>query len=163
MRRRTAERLARLYPRAWRARFGPEFVDLLEAETLAPRMLLDVLRAALAERLLNLSGLETSAMTAYPTSVISLARRPSAFIPILMSVTALAIVMASVANMGPVRPTDEGAAAHIFQLLVVGEVPVLAFFVVRWILKDLRAALTILAVQAAAIGLAIFPVFYFRL
>jgi hypothetical protein len=163
MRRSTAERLARLYPRVWRARFGAEFVDLLEAQALGPRVLLDVLRAALAERLLNLSGLETSAMTAYPTSVLALARRPSGFIPVLMSLTALAIVIASLATMGPVRPTDEGAAAHIFQLLLVGEVPVLVFFVVRWLPRDIRAALTILAIQAAAIGLAIFPVLYFGL
>jgi hypothetical protein len=130
---------------------------------LGPRVLLDVLLAAIAERLLKLSGLETSAMTAYPTTVIALARRPSGFIPVLMSLTALAIVITSVATMGPVRPTDEGTAAHLFQLLIVGEVPVLMFFVVRWLPKDLRAALTILAIQAAAIGLAIFPVFYFGL
>jgi hypothetical protein len=162
MRRSTAERLAKLYPRAWRARFGAEFVDLLEAEALGSRVMLDVLRAALAERLLNLSGLETSA-AAYPTSVIALARRPSGFIPVLMSLTALAIVIAAVATMGPVRPTDEGTAAHSFQLLIVGEVPLLVFFVVRWLPKDLRAALTVLAIQAAAIGLAIFSVFYFGL
>jgi len=163
MRRSTAERLAKLYPGAWRARFGAEFVDLLEAEALGSRVMLDVLRAALVERLLNLSGLETSAMPAYPTSVIALARRPSGFVPVLMSLTALAIVIASVATMGAVRPTDEGTAAHSFQLLIVGEVPLLVFFVVRWLPKDLRAALTVLAIQAAAIGLAIFSVFYFRL
>jgi len=162
MRRSAAERLARLYPGAWRARFGIEFVDLLEAEALGPRVVLDVLGAVLAERLLNLSGLETGA-TAYPTSVIALARRPSGFLPVLMSLSALAIVVATVATTGPVRPTDEGAAAHSFQLLIAGEVPLLVFFVVRWLRKDLRAALTVLAVQAAAIGLAMFSVFYFRL
>lgn len=162
MRRRTAERLAGLYPTAWHARFGAEFVDLLEAETLGPRVMLDVLRAALAERLLNLSGLETST-TAYPTSVIALARRPSGFIPVLMSFTAFAILVVYVAIVGAVRPTEEGTVAHTFKLLLASEVPLLAFFVVRWLRKDLRAALTVLAIQAAAIGLAILSVPFFGL
>jgi hypothetical protein len=34
MKRRSAERLAKLYPKAWRERFGVEFADLLEAEAL---------------------------------------------------------------------------------------------------------------------------------
>lgn len=163
MRRRTAQRLAKLYPATWQARFGPEFADVLESEALGPRVLLDVLHAALAERLLNISGLETGAMTPYPTSVIALARRPSGFVPVLMSLTAFAVVIASIGATGPVREPDEGAAAHIFQLLIVGELPLLAFFVVRWLRRDFRAALTILAIQAAAIGLALFPVWYFRL
>lgn len=163
MRRSSAERLARLYPGAWRARFGAEFADLLEAEALGPRVMLDVLRAALAERLLNVSGLETGPTPAYPASVVALARRPSGFVPVLMSLAAFAIVIVSVATLGPVRPKDEGAAAHSFQLLIAGEVPLLAFFVVRWLRKDIRAALTVLAIQAAAIGLAIFSVPFFGL
>ncbi len=163
MRKRTAEQLAKLYPRAWRARFSAEFVDILEAEPIGLRILLDVVRAAAAERLLNLSGLETHTMHAYSDRVIRLAGQPSGFVPMLMSLTALAIVVGAVTAMGGVRQSDEGAAAHIFQLLIAGELPLLALFAMRWLRKDLKAACTILVAQAAAIGVAFFPVWYFHL
>jgi hypothetical protein len=44
--------LLRLYPRAWRERYGDEFAALITAEGLRPRVLLDVLRSALGERLI---------------------------------------------------------------------------------------------------------------
>jgi hypothetical protein len=163
MRQRTAEKLARLYPRAWRARFGPEFIDFLEAEPLRVKLVLDILRASLAERLFDLSGLASLTVAAYPASVIVLAKRPSAFIPIMMSFAALAVVILALAVAGVVREHDEGAAAHIFQLLITGEGPFLAFFILRWVRKDLRAALTVLAMQSGALGLALFPVWYFGL
>lgn len=147
----------------WRTRFGVEFADILEPQALGPRVFLDIVRAALVERLLNVSGLETSAMHAYPRSVFILARRPSGFIPVLMSLMALAVVVASLATMGAARPTDEGTAAHLFQILIGGELPILVFFAARWLQQDSRAALTILTVQAIAIGLAVFPVLYFGL
>lgn len=107
-------------------------------------------------------GLETS-MTSYPTDVRTLARRPSGFIPILMSLAALAVVIASLATTGPVRQPDEGPAAHLFQLLVVGQIPVLAFFAAKWARQHPRAVLTILAVQAGVLALALFPVWWFQL
>jgi hypothetical protein len=163
MKRSTAERLASLYPKAWRARFEAEFVDLLEEQPFGPRLLLDVASFATLERLFNPSGSETHAMTPYPTSVIALARRPSGFVPLLMSMTALAIVLWTLATAGPVRQADEGAAAHLFQLLIVGEVPLLAFFLWRWLRQDARAALTLLAIHAGAIGLAFLPVWWLGL
>src|SRR6185437_2256850 len=39
--------LLRLYPRAWRQRYGPEFTALLEQQPLTPRSVLDVVRGAL--------------------------------------------------------------------------------------------------------------------
>jgi hypothetical protein len=158
-----AQRLVRLYPPGWRARFGVEFVRLLEGEALGPRVLLDVLGAAFAERLFDLSGLETASMVAYPERVVALARRPSAFIPVLMSLTAVSLVLGRIAVVGAAREPDEGAVAHLFQLLIAGEAPILGFFVLRWLRKDLRAALPILAIQAAAISGALFPVWCFGL
>jgi hypothetical protein len=163
MKRETAERLARLYPPAWRARFGVEFVDLLETEPLGLRVIWDIFRAATIERLFNLSDLETLPMVPYPADILILARRPSGFVPILMSLAALAVVILSLAITGPVRQHDEGAAAHVFQLLVVGELPVLALFLARWARKRLWASMTILALQAAALALALFPVWWFHL
>lgn len=163
MKQRTAQWLIKLYPKTWRSRFGQELADLLEHETLSLAVLLDVLRAASAERLFNSYGLEIAAMATYPSSVLVLARRPSAFVPIVMSLAALVLVLGTVATFGVVHEADEGAAAHVFQLLIAGEMPVLAFFVVRWLRQDLRAGLTMLGAQVAALGAALFPVWYLGL
>lgn len=55
-----------------------------------------------------------------------LLKRPSAFLPVAMSVAALVLV--SVAVFGVVREADEGATAHLWQLLVAGQLPVVALF-----------------------------------
>ena len=43
--------LLRLYPRAWRARYGEELGDLLAGKRLTPRLVLDLLAGALDARL----------------------------------------------------------------------------------------------------------------
>jgi hypothetical protein len=55
-------------------------------------------------------------------------RQPSAFLPLAMSLAALAIVLGHAAVFGIVHEADEGTAAHLFQLLMAAQVPVVAFF-----------------------------------
>ena len=62
-----------------------------------------------------------------------------------------------------VREADEGAAAHIFQLLIVAQVPVGAFFAIKWLPQAPRQALLVLALQACAVLAAFAPVYYFNL
>ena len=155
---RLARSLVLLYPRAWRERFGEELQDLLEAEPAGLSAVADVLAAAAREQLITALQWRMTAMAGYRASVLELARRPSAFVPIAMSLSALAVVVATVATVGARRQPDEGTAAHIFQLLIAGQAPILLFFLLRWIRRDAKAVLTVLALQAAAIGLALFPV-----
>ena len=86
-------------------------------------------------------------------------RQPSAFLPVAMSLVALAMVMAHVAIFGAVREADEGAAAHIFQLLLIAQVPIIAFFAIKWLPRTPRQAVWILALQFAAALVALAPVF----
>lgn len=58
-------------------------------------------------------------------------KRPSAFLPVAMSITALIVVLGGVAMFGAARETEEGAAAHLWQLLIAGQFPVVAFFGIR--------------------------------
>jgi len=102
-------------------------------------------------------------MATYPASVAALARRPSGFIPVLMSLAAFGVVIVNIAIVGTGRQADEGAAAHIFQLLIVTELPLLAFFIARSLRNGVWAVVTISAIQAAALSLAFLPVWYFRL
>jgi hypothetical protein len=95
----------------------------------------------------------------YITSVRTLGRRPSAYVPILMSVVALVMVVATVAISGVARGGDEGAAAHIWQILMTGQLPVLAFFLIKWLPRAPTAALSLLALQILAALAAMAPVY----
>jgi hypothetical protein len=92
----------------------------------------------------------------------ALLKRPSALIPVAMSVAALATVIGYAAMFGTARQPDEGAAAHVWQLLMAGQVPVVAFFAVKWLPTEPRQARLVLALQVGAALAAMFPVWWFQ-
>ena len=84
---------------------------------------------------------------------------PSAFLPIAMSLLAVAVVLAHIAIFGTARQPDEGTAAHLWQLLMAGQLPIILFFAIRWLPRAPRCALSVLAMQAAAAFSALAPVY----
>lgn len=86
-------------------------------------------------------------------------RLPSAWLPVAMSLAALAVVLAHIVVSGASRQADEGTAAHLWQLLMAGQLPVIAFFAIRWLPLIPRQALLMLVVQAGAALAALAPVF----
>jgi len=94
---------------------------------------------------------------------ISTLEKPSAWIPLAMSFAALALVLGHVALFGAVREADEGTAAHLWQILMAGQVPIVAFFAIKWLPQIPRQALVILALQALAALAALAPVFLLNL
>jgi hypothetical protein len=92
----------------------------------------------------------------------ALLRRPSALIPIAMSVIALGVVLGYAAMFGVARQADEGTAAHLWQLLMAGQLPVVAFFAIKWLPTDVRKGLLVLALQLGAALAAAFPVWWFH-
>ena len=90
-------------------------------------------------------------------------KKPSAWLPISMSLAALALVLVHVALFGAAREADEGAAAHLWQMLMAGQVPIVAFFAIKWLPQTPRQALLILALQAGAALAAMAPVFLLNL
>lgn len=82
-------------------------------------------------------------------------KRPSAFLPLVMSLVIVAAGAREAAMFGTLRQPDEGAAAHLFQLLMPLEVPIIAFFGITWLPRAPRQALAVLALQIGA-GVAIF-------
>jgi hypothetical protein len=90
-------------------------------------------------------------------------KRPSAFIPLAMSFAALSLVVGHTALYGAAHEADEGTAAHIWQLLMAGQIPVIAFFAVRWLSRTPKEALLVLALQAVAGLAAAAPVFFLGL
>lgn len=84
---------------------------------------------------------------------LSLLRRPSGFLPIVMSLAALSLVLVHYARAGIVHEVDEGTEAHLFQLLMAAQVPVIAFFAVSSLSRAPRQGIPVLVLQAvAAIG-----------
>jgi hypothetical protein len=86
-------------------------------------------------------------------------KRPSALAPVLMSLAALAVVLAHIAMSGTARQADEGAAAHLWQLLMAMQLPIIGYFAIRWLPESPRHALAILALQALAAVAALAPVY----
>ena len=97
-------------------------------------------------------------MQTYPGTIAILARKPSAIAPIIMSVGALAVVLIAVMTGGVKPRPDEYAAAHIWQLLMVGQLPFLGWFALRWVRRDFRSAVPVVVLQILAFGLALLPV-----
>ena len=86
-------------------------------------------------------------------------KKPSAFLPIVMSVTALAVIFIYIAMHGSDPQPDEGFAAHLWQLLMVLQIPIIAFFAIRWLPQSPRLAVIILVLQIIAVLAALTPVY----
>jgi mannose/fructose/N-acetylgalactosamine-specific phosphotransferase system component IID len=90
-------------------------------------------------------------------------KKPSAWLPIAMSLMALIFTLTWLAIFGVVHEEDEGIAAHIFQLLMGGQLPIILFFAVRWLLKKPKLAIQVLALQFIAGLIAFVPIFFLEL
>lgn len=85
----------------------------------------------------------------------SLLMRPSAIVPLVMSGAAFGLIVAVVAIVGVTHQEDEGAAAHIFQLLIVMQLPIIALFAFKWLPKSPGLAVLVLMLQISAAALAV--------
>ena len=90
-------------------------------------------------------------------------KRPSAFLPVVMSLAALAIVIIHIVRFGTAREADEGTSAHLWQILMAGQLPIIAFFAITSLPRTPKVALAVLAVQVVAALAALAPVFYLGL
>jgi hypothetical protein len=84
-------------------------------------------------------------------TVQTLLRQPTAYLPMAMSLGAFAMIVWFVAVHGVVHQPDEGAQAHLWQLLVAGQVPLILYFAFRWLPSATRPTLAVLAMQAVAV------------
>ena len=93
----------------------------------------------------------------------SILRKPSAWIPIALSLGIIAMLVFYLTRFGMVQNEDEGMAAHLFQLWLVLEVMMIPYFAVRWLPRAPKDAALVLALQIALVLLAAAPVFYLQL
>ena len=92
----------------------------------------------------------------------SLIKKPSAFLPMVMSLLALSLVIGHIALVGTARQEDEGTAAHLWQLLMVLQLPIVAFFAFRWLPEQPKQASLVLALQFIAAVAAAATVLYYE-
>ena len=96
-------------------------------------------------------------------TIPTILRKPSAFLPLAMSLIALAVVLVHIAVFGAAREADEGAAAHLWQLLMAAQLPLLIFFATRWLPRNPKQALLVMALQVSAVVAALAPVYLYKL
>ena len=149
--------LTRLYPASWQRRYGDEMDEMLR-EGCSWKDAVDIAKAASIERLFHSQKAGVSTMHTFPGGIALLTRKPSAMAPIAMSLSALIVVLVAIAVSGTRPQPDEGAAAHIWQLLMAGQLPILGWFVLHWLKRDFKAGLAVLGMQIAAIVAALLPV-----
>jgi len=95
-----------------------------------------------------------------------LLKKPVAWIPIAMSGAALALVIGYLVLFGAAQAQgqqDEGTAARLFQLLMGGQVPIIAFFAISWLPRKPKETLQILLLQFIAGVIAFAPVYLLKL
>ena len=117
---------------------GPECHAALEKDWHSPAGQKLVLQWNEITRAFERQGLILEAGTKEMT-LSTLIKKPSAFLPIVMSLAALATLLFFLARFGVVHETDEGAAAHIWQLLMGLQLPVIAFFAIKWLPRTPQA------------------------
>ena len=86
-------------------------------------------------------------------------KQQSVFLPLMMSFIALLMVLVHFAVYGLVVESDEGTAAHIFQLLMVVQIPFISFLAFGWLALAPRKTLLIIALQVSTALTAIVAVF----
>jgi hypothetical protein len=79
---------------------------------------------------------------------IHLIKQPLALLPIAMSLAALALVLGHAAIFGITPEADEGTAAHVWQILMSAQLPIVVYFVLKWLPRRPREALQVLALLA---------------
>jgi hypothetical protein len=92
--------------------------------------------------------------------VLELLKRPSAFIPVVISGSFLGALLTAISQGRLVRQPDEDTGAHLFQILMPAQLLIIAFFAISWLPKRPKPALQVLALQGTA-ALAVLAIVYF--
>lgn len=94
-------------------------------------------------------------------TVREILKQPSAFVPVVMSVAAMGTIVAQLVFVGSAPQPDEGTAAHLFQLLIGMQLPIVLYFAIKWLGRAARPAGIVLLIQFAAALLALAPIYHF--
>ena len=82
--------------------------------------------------------------------------------PVAMSLLAAALIPEYLLRVGHVRQADEGLEAHLFQMLLVTQMPVAGYFALRHLPDAPKATLIVCGLQAMAGALALGLLYWFE-
>jgi len=86
--------------------------------------------------------------------MVEMFRKPSAWLPVALSLVAFGTVLIHVATVGvvaqPVARQDEGAPARVFQALMTGAALLIGYFAIRWLPTAPKVGAAIVALQLVA-------------
>lgn len=94
--------------------------------------------------------------------MLGIQRRISAWLPIAMSMAALLLSLVRVLTVGPQPDLDEGFYAHLWQLLMVAQIPVAVVYLLKTPRSARRQMVYTVALQAGAALIAVMPVALLR-
>jgi len=78
-------------------------------------------------------------------------KKPSAWIPLVMSASALLLVAGYVGLFGVQKSSgDESSVARLFQLLLAGQLPIIGYFAIKWFPKHQKEVVRIVVIQTIA-------------
>ena len=107
-------------------------------------------------------------MASHITASASPYRSVSAWVPLILAGAAIMLLTGYLVT-GPHAPNlvvengvtreDEGTAARLWQLLMLLQLPAILIFAVKWLPRDPRRAIVMLALQGLAFVAAALPVF----
>ena len=89
---------------------------------------------------------------------LPLLKSPSALLPLGLSAAALTVPWIALAVFGPDPAGDEGAAARLWQLFMLAQVPSMVFFLAKWAIREPRQTAIVFCLQVAAFLAAAAPV-----
>ena len=93
----------------------------------------------------------------------SIIKKPSAWLPIALSLTSLVFLLGYVAMFGVVHSEDEGAPARLFQLLMFIQIPIIAFFLIKWLPRAPKQSTIIIILQILAALLPIVTILFLEM
>ena len=92
-----------------------------------------------------------------------LIRKPTAWLPLAFSGAIAGILLVAYLRHGLVRQPDEDAYAHLFQIFLALQLPLIAIFALKWIPQAPKPAALVLGLQIAAALAVCSPVYFLHL
>ena len=96
-------------------------------------------------------------LESYKVAVLDMGRHRSAWLPVLVSACALAMLFGYVAIFGVTHSHSERLATRLYQLVQFTQFVLIAWFVMRWAWREPLAGMTVVAAQFAAISASLVP------
>jgi hypothetical protein len=150
-----ARAVFRLFPRWWWRRYGAELEALVDETDRGWPTTLDLVVSALKVRVTQRAPRAQARGDPNPFCL------PSGVLPLLMSLLAMSAVVEYAVRFGTAPQSDEGTAAHVWQLMMGCQLPIVLYFAVRWVPRLGRRAAGVTTAHLVAAFAAVVPVWWF--